>query len=89
MFGDMGSTATVYTARNDFRMASYHRMDFGLQITKKLDWYIRTFELSVYNVYNRMNPYFYYTSTDSKGNVNLKQITLFPIIPSISWNIKF
>ncbi|MES2781062.1 MAG: TonB-dependent receptor [Bacteroidota bacterium] len=84
-----GSTASLYTSRNAFRMAPYHRMDIGFQITKKMKYWVRTWELSIYNVYNRMNPYFYYTATDSKGNVNLKQITLFPIIPSISWNIKF
>ncbi|MES2559982.1 MAG: TonB-dependent receptor [Bacteroidota bacterium] len=84
-----GSTVSLYTSRNAFRMAAYHRMDVGIQITKKMDWWVRTWEFSIYNVYNRMNPYFYYTQADSKGNVNLKQITLFPIIPSISWNIKF
>jgi hypothetical protein len=84
-----GSTVSLYTTRNAFRMAPYHRMDVSLQVTKKMEWWIRTWEISVYNVYNRMNPYFYYTQTDSQGNVSLRQITLFPIIPSVSWNIKF
>lgn len=84
-----GNTVSLYTSRNAFRMAPYHRMDVSIQVSKKMDWWVRTWEISVYNVYNRMNPYFYYTATDSKGNVNLRQITLFPIIPSISWNIKF
>lgn len=78
-----------YTGRNAFRMASYHRMDIGLQVTKKMRWWVRTWEFSIYNVYNRMNPFFYYSSTQNNGDVVLKQITLFPFIPSVSWNIKF
>ena len=69
---------------NDFRMAAYHRMDIGIQFHKKLKWAYRTFELSIYNVYNRKNPFYYYID----GN-ELKQISLFPIIPSISYNLKF
>lgn len=82
-------SVSEYTSRNAFRMAPYHRMDIGLQITKKMEWWVRTWEFSIYNVYNRLNPYFYYTSTQPNGDVALRQITLFPFIPSISWNIKF
>jgi len=78
-----------YTKRNAFRMAAYHRMDFGLQITKKFPTYMRTWEVSVYNIYNRMNPFFYYSQTGNDGVTRLRQITLFPFIPSVSWNIKF
>ncbi len=84
-----GNTVSEYTSRNAFRMAPYHRMDIGLKISKKMEWWVRTWEFSVYNVYNRLNPYFYYTSTTITGDVQLRQITLFPFIPSVSWNIKF
>lgn len=86
---DNSGTVSEYTGRNAFRMAPYHRADIGLQVTKKMRWWVRTWEFSVYNMYNRMNPFFYYASTQTNGDVVLKQITLFPIIPSISWNIKF
>lgn len=50
--------------------------------------------LSVYNVYSRANPYFLYVDND--GNfmdgdfeVNVKQVSLFPVIPSITWNFEF
>jgi hypothetical protein len=50
--------------------------------------------LSVYNTYSRMNPYFIYFSTEgnfSDGSFKLsaKQVSLFPILPSITWNFKF
>lgn len=84
-----GATVSQYTGRNDFRMAPYHRMDLSLQVSTKMRYWVRTWEFSVYNVYNRYNPYFYFIDSNPNGTRVLKQITLFPIIPSISWNIKF
>ena len=82
-----------FTEKNAYRMAAYHRLDIALQFHKKMRWGERTWELSVYNAYNRKNPFFYYVGTiaDSQGNQanTLKQITLFPLIPSISYNFKF
>ncbi len=77
---------------NDFRMRSYHRLDLGVQLHMKLPHYISTWELSVYNAYNRHNPYFYFvesTFANGKSTTVLKQVSLFPIIPSISYSIKF
>jgi len=52
----------------------------------------RTWEISVYNVYNRQNPFFYYLGSEQIGSsyqTVLKQVSLFPIIPSISYYLKF
>ena len=89
-----GNFVSQYTGRGEFRMAPYHRMDIGLRITKKFEKYERTLELSVYNLYNRMNPFFYFIGYEDSnffgtGKRVLKQISLFPIIPSISYHIKF
>ncbi|MDZ4666374.1 MAG: TonB-dependent receptor [bacterium] len=84
------NTASQYTSRNQFRMAPYHRMDFGVQVQKKMKHWVRTWEFSVYNLYNRYNPYFYYIGYEPNSfKRTLMQITLFPIVPSLSWNIKF
>lgn len=50
--------------------------------------------LSCYNVYNRANPFFLYVDNDGdflKGDfkITVKQVTLFPIIPSLTWNFEF
>lgn len=50
--------------------------------------------LSIYNVYSRANPYFLYVDGDGdfmNGDfqINVKQVSLFPIIPSITWNFEF
>jgi alpha-L-fucosidase len=49
---------------------------------------------SVYNLYNRKNPYFvYFDQTGSPLNgtlmIQAKQVSLFPVIPAITWNVKF
>ncbi len=87
-------TVNDYDTKNSFRMASYHRLDLGVQFHKKMKRHERTWEFSVYNAYNRRNPFFYYTASEydqqRKASRNvLKQITLFPIIPSLSYNFKF
>jgi hypothetical protein len=59
--------AMIYGKRNSARMKLYHRMDIGLNHTvltqrnRKAVW---TF--SIYNVYNRRNPYFYYYSDNGR-----------------------
>lgn len=83
-----------YEQKNNFRMASYHRLDFGVQFWKEKKWGERIWEISIYNAYNRKNAFFYYSSLDFNndypaGKGVLKQVSLFPIIPSISYNLKF
>lgn len=84
----------VYLERNGFRMPAYHRMDLG--VVWKL--FPRRGEsdlaFSIYNVYNRRNAYFIYYDTikDRNGTPTRfvpKQVSLFPIIPSATWNFKF
>ena len=90
-----GQIINEYSERNAFRMSAYHRMDVSATYNfKKRKKYESSLNLSIYNVYNRYNPYFIYF--DTVGNINhyemeitAKQVSLFPILPSISWNFKF
>lgn len=89
-YGNNYYSVSQYTDKNQFRMAPYHRMDFGIQVQKKMKHWVRTWEFSIYNLYNRYNPYFYFIGYETNTNKRvLKQVTLFPIVPSLSWNIKF
>lgn len=98
------STASVYDKKNSFRAASYQRLDLGFQFHKDITAFgypvQRTIELSAYNAYNRKNPFFYfwksrnsYYDIDPDGSTphsrKLMQVSIFPIIPSISVNYKF
>ncbi|MEY4572090.1 MAG: hypothetical protein RLZ10_1316, partial [Bacteroidota bacterium] len=49
---------------------------------------------SIYNVYNRANPFFLYVDNDGDFltgdfKLSVKQVTLFPVIPSVTWNFEF
>ena len=79
----------IITERNAFRTPSYHRADIGVNLHKEKKWGTRTWSLGFYNVYNRQNPFFLYFSDDSNGDKKLFQISLFPILPAVSYNFKF
>ncbi len=90
-----GNVANHYTAVNAFRMPAYHRLDMSAnyQLKKSARWE-SWINFSVYNVYNRANPYYIYFRV--KGDIDNyylsvkpRQISLFPILPSVTWNFKF
>ena len=92
---------TEYTSRNGFRMDPYHRMDIGATYTpKKKRKYQSSWNFSIYNVYSRKNPYFIYFDLEGpegengsiqEGNLTPKayQVSIFPILPSVTWNFNF
>jgi hypothetical protein len=93
-----GDYYTVYASKNSYRMPAYHRLDLGAQFSKSITKRIsRVWEISIYNVYNRENPYYYFIAKD--GNTvfggkrlsiyKLNKIVLFPIIPSVSYKLIF
>ena len=89
-----GNVITGYSSTDAFRMPAYHRLDLGAEYyfrTGKLD---SRLNFSIFNVYNRANPFFiYFEISGDVFHYNLKitprQVTLFPIIPSISYSVKF
>ncbi|CAG5077750.1 TonB-dependent receptor [Parvicella tangerina] len=76
-------------SRNGYRMPSYHRLDIGVNLHKKMAKWERTWSFGVYNMYNRQNPFYLYFSYDDSGDRRLTQISLFPLIPSFSYSFKF
>ena len=76
-------------SRNNYRMPSYHRLDLGLSHTKSTKRNrLRTWNFSLYNAYNRQNPFFIFHEYYF-GEVKIKQQSLLPIVPSLSYNLKF
>ncbi|MBP5371741.1 MAG: TonB-dependent receptor [Bacteroidales bacterium] len=88
-----GETVSYYTERNGYRMPAYHRMDLGATyLTSKTERFESQLAFSIYNVYNRKNAYMIYFEPVDEEHPEVLQavkITLFPIIPSVSWNFKF
>ena len=87
-----GEVVPYYTERNGYRMPNYHRLDLNLHIKNKESRRLKSsWDFSIYNVYNRYNAYSIYFR-ESEINPDAReavQVTLFGIIPSITYNINF
>jgi hypothetical protein len=87
-FGD--SEVNHIDQRNGYRMPSYHRLDLGVNIHKPKKWGEATWSFGLYNAYNRQNPFYLDIGYLQGGNEKvLKQISLFPVLPSVSYSFKF
>ena len=86
-----GDLIIEWGERNSYRMDPYHRLDIAFTLDgKEKRNFKSSWSFSIYNVYNRQNPYFiYFDVNDTNFGLTAKQVSLFPIIPSISWNFKF
>jgi outer membrane receptor protein involved in Fe transport len=90
-----GVLTQEYSRINAYRMKAYHRLDISATYTptpKKVRKYTSNWVFSIYNVYSRLNPYFIYydqegSATAGTLKVTAKQVSLFPVIPSVTWNI--
>lgn len=82
--GTIISDITNIVDRNNFRMPPYHRMDVTVNWYKKLKHGSQTLSLGIYNVYNQLNPYMVIPKEED-GTLRLYQISILPIMPSISY----
>lgn len=90
-----GNIVNQYGDVNSFRMPPYHRMDIAMtrKIETRKNW-SSELTFSVYNLYNRANAYFIYFEAGGnieKYSMRVRPVTvsLFPVIPSVSWSFKF
>jgi hypothetical protein len=85
-----GVPAYYYTERNRYRLPSYHRLDLNAtwngKATKKFQ---SSWTFGVYNAYNRRNAYSIEFTEDSFSRPQALQMSMFGIIPSVTWNFKF
>ena len=89
----------IYGDRNNQKLRDYHRLDLGINFSKEKKWGKRTWNISIYNAYNRQNAYFNYIESENiyanngfeeiRRETRLKQQSLFPIIPSVSYAFEF
>lgn len=81
----------IFSSPNNFRAESYHRLDLAILLeTKKAKG---SWEFSVYNLYNRKNPYNYDLNNNNNNqnrtqNVGITRQWLIPVLPSITYNFK-
>ena len=83
-----------FTSRNNVRLRSYHRLDVSFSNKKMVKFWGKKYErewvFGAYNIYSRLNPYFVYLTTNADTKQpEARQVSLLPIIPSVSFNFKF
>jgi hypothetical protein len=92
-----GVLTQEFSKINQYRLAPYHRLDLSATYTpkqKKVRRVQSNWVFGVYNVYSRLNPYFVYfdqsgSPYDGSLKIEARQVSLFPILPSVTWNFKF
>lgn len=86
------SEYVLYSDRNQFRIPDYYRLDlsFNLEGNHKIEKFAHSFwNISVYNVLGRNNPYSVFFVTDN-GEVKAYQSSIFSIpVPTITYNFRF
>ena len=78
----------TYKNLNDYKLPDTHHLDISANYAVKHNYGESVIGVSVYNIYNHMNPSMAYIGIE-KDNVVMKCICPFPIMPSLSYTHKF
>jgi len=88
-----GLTVPSYEARNSSRLPSYHRLDVAFNFNPNPDSTKRfkgSWVFSVYNLYNRRNAAsISFRENRFSGTNEATRLSIFGIVPSVSYNFKF
>jgi hypothetical protein len=91
----------IVTERNGYRLPAFHRLDLSATYSPKKNEQRKwkgTWVFAIYNAYNRQNPFTVYTRVTQNKNGDItgdgytketRMVYLFPILPSVTYNIKF
>lgn len=92
-----GVISQEYSKVNAYRLPAYHRLDVSATLTPKRSknkkWK-SNWVFAIYNLYSRQNPYFIYFDQEGEPlngtfKIKAKQVSLFPILPSVTWNFSW
>lgn len=90
-----GIIVNDYNTINSYRMPPFHRLNLSAEYkVNKTGRFESSWNFSVYNVYNRANPFYLFFVPQGdldqyELKIEVKKIALFPVMPSVSWNFKF
>lgn len=87
---DIGGTHVLgyFYERNNYRLPGYHRLDVGVNFHRFREKISSTWRVGFINSYNQQNPFYVYVGY-SNGRYVMKQVSIFPILPSISYTLNF
>src|SRR5699024_6398523 len=82
-----------YALRNQNRLPLYHHLDLSATYTPKPDknrGWRGSWVFGIYNIYSRQNAAsIRFTTNDDTGLNEARRLSIFGIVPSISYNFKF
>lgn len=94
-------SASYLANRNNYRMPLYNRMDIGCHFyreTGRRNRCTSIWSIGIYNVYNHKNPFLVLVDSESEFDYEhytwkvwpvLKKVSIFPMMPSVSYTLKF
>jgi hypothetical protein len=88
-----GITVPTYGLRNENRLPTYHRLDISATLVpeknKNRNWY-GEWVFGIYNVYSRKNAAsISFRQNQDSGNNEAVRLSIFGIVPSVTYNFKF
>lgn len=79
-----------HEGRNSSRMKDFHKVDVNTGINYTMGNAKGQINIGLYNALNRRNASFYYLGTSSEDRTPVvKSVSMFPIMPSISFRLQF
>lgn len=86
-------TIPVYSPRNSNRLPDYHRLDISATYTpqkERRSTYSSSWNFGIYNVYARKNAVsLSFRENNDSGRNEALRLSLFGIVPSVTYNFKF
>lgn len=86
-----GGTYLNPGVRNNLRMPDYHKLDLGLSFMTEINKSNKLkASVGVYNAYNRKNAFYVYlVENPIEDTFNLRQVSVFPILPNFDIHYSF
>ncbi len=80
----------IYGEPNNFKLPAYHRLDIGFDFKHKTkSGNEAIWNVSIYNVYCHLNTMYTQIKQNENGTFTVKSKGFVPVIPSVSYTIKF
>lgn len=86
-----GETFYYYSQRNSYRAPATHRLDIAATYTHTGKKFTYKWTIGIYNLYNHYNPYMIYFEDcpDNVSGTRAVQYSMYGIVPSVSYTLKF
>lgn len=90
----LGQNVPIYDYRNNYSLPSFHHLDISASYTpkpNKIKGWQSEWVFGIYNVYNRKNAASinFRENEDFAGKTEAAKLSIFGIVPSVTYNFKF